>query len=128
MKHLEMEDERQKSLTPLSVAFVAKGSKPKGKTLFRGKQTKKSPRAPQNSQPKKGIAKKRKEKGNRDKNIALVKCYHCRRKWHYAWDCPEPSKLSFPTKIPDIYVCSHAFVASSLPQWNVDKRATKHTV
>jgi len=30
-KHLEMEDERQKSLTPPSVALVAKGGKSKGK-------------------------------------------------------------------------------------------------
>jgi len=40
-KHLEMEDERQKSLAPLSVALVAKGGKSKGKRPFHGKQAKK---------------------------------------------------------------------------------------
>jgi len=44
-KYLEMEDERQKSLALLSVAFVAKASKPKGKRTLCGKQTKKGPRA-----------------------------------------------------------------------------------
>jgi len=36
-KHLEMADERQKWLTPPNVAFVAKGSKPKGKRPIHGK-------------------------------------------------------------------------------------------
>jgi len=34
LKHLEMEDERQKSLAPPSVALVVKGTKPKGKRPF----------------------------------------------------------------------------------------------
>jgi len=46
-----MEDERQKSLAPPSVALVAKGSKPKGKRPFHGKQAEKGPRAPQKSRP-----------------------------------------------------------------------------
>jgi len=41
LKHLEMEDERQKSLAPPSVALVAKGGKSKGKRPFHGKQAKK---------------------------------------------------------------------------------------
>jgi len=45
-KHLGMEDERQKLLVSLSVAFTAKGSKPKGKRFFRGKQAQKGRRAP----------------------------------------------------------------------------------
>ena len=40
-KHLEMEDERQKSLAPPNVALVAKESKPKGKRPSCGKQAKK---------------------------------------------------------------------------------------
>jgi len=38
-----MEDERLKSLVPTSVAFVARGSKPKGKRLYHGKKAKKGP-------------------------------------------------------------------------------------
>ena len=33
-KHLEMEDERERALAPLSVALVAKGGKSKGKRTF----------------------------------------------------------------------------------------------
>jgi len=111
-----MEDRRQKSLAPPSVALVAKGSKPKGKRPFRGKLTKKGQYAPQNFGMGKGIAKKQKFEGNGDKSIAHVKCHNCGRKGHYAWDCPEPSKVPFPTKIVDENVYSHAFVANSLPQ------------
>jgi len=45
----QMEDERQKSLAPPSMTLVAKGSKPKSKRLFRGKQAKKGQHVPQNS-------------------------------------------------------------------------------
>ena len=54
-----------------------------------------------------------------------MKCYNCGRKGHYVRDIP---KVLLPTKILDINVCSHAFVANSLPQWIVDMRATKHIV
>ena len=127
-KHVKLEDEHQKSLAPPSLALVAKGSKLKGNRPFRGIRAKKGQYAPQNSQPEKGIAKKQKAKGNGDKNIARVKCYNCGRKGHYARDCPKPSKVCFPTKTPDVNVCSHAFIANSLPQWIVDTRVTKHIV
>jgi len=42
-KHLEMDDERQKSLLSYSVAFITKGSKPKGKRPFLGEQAKHGP-------------------------------------------------------------------------------------
>ena len=126
LKHLKMEDERKKSLAPLNMALISKESK--GKRPFHGKQAKKGPCTPQNSRPRKGTAKKQKAKGNGDKNISSVNCYNCGRKGHYAWDCPEPSKVPFLTKIPDVNVCSHAFVANSLPQWLVDTGATKHIV
>ena len=114
-KHLEMEDEQQKALAPPSVALVSKGGKTKGKRSFRGKQAKKGQHAHQSSQPGKGVAKKQKAKGNGDKSIACVECYNCGKKAHYAQDCPEPSKIPFPTKTPDVNVCSYAFVANSLP-------------
>ena len=57
-----------------------------------------------------------------------MKCYNCSRKGHYARDSPEPSKAPFPTKILDVNVCSHAFVANSLPQWSEDTGANKHIV
>jgi len=81
-----------------------------------------------NSRTGKGIAKKKKAKGNGDKSIACVKCYNCGRKGPYAWDCPEPNKVPFPTKIPEVNVCSHAIVANSLPQWIEDTGTTEHIV
>jgi len=65
-----MEDECYKSQAPLSVALVAKGSKPNGKRPFRGKLAKEGQHAPQNSRLGKGIAQKQKTKGNGDKSIA----------------------------------------------------------
>ena len=120
-----MEDDRQKSLAPPSVALVAKGGKSKGKGPFCGKQANKGQHARQSSRAGKGMAKKQKAKANGDKSITRVKCYNCGRKGHYAQDCPEPSKVHFPTKTPDVSVCSYQ---NSLPQWIVDTGATKHIV
>jgi len=97
-KHLEMEDERQKSFAPPNVALVAKGSKPKGKRPFRGKQAKKGPHSPQNSRPGKGIAKKQEAKGNGDNNIVRVKCYNCGRKGLMLEIVPSPARYPFPPK------------------------------
>jgi len=110
------------------VALVAKGSKPKGKRPFRGKQAKKGQHASQNSQPEKGIAKKQKAKGNEDKSITHVKCYNYGRKGHYARDYPEPNKAPFPTKIPEVNARSHPSVANSLPQYIKDTGTTEHIV
>ena len=98
-KHLEMEDERQKSFAPPNVALVAKGSKPKGKRPFRGKQAKKGPHSPQNSRLGRGIAKKQKAKGNGAKSIARVKCYNCGRKGHYSRIVPRPVRYLFLPKL-----------------------------
>ena len=82
--------------------LVAKGSKPKGKRPFQGKQAKKGQLASQNSRPGIDIAKKQNAKGNGDESIALVKCYNYSRRGNYARDCPEPSKVPFPTKVPQV--------------------------
>ena len=92
------------------------------------KQIKKGQQPLKNSPPRKGIAKKEKAKSNGDKSIARVKCYNCGRKGPYARDCPEPNKVLFPIKIPEVNVCSHAFVANSLPQWIEDTGTTEHIV
>ena len=127
-KHLEMEEERLKQYAPSSMAFVAKGSGPKGRKPYCGKKPKKGHRPPQNSRSNAGTAKKHKAKGNGAKDIARVKGYNCGKKGQFAWDCPKPAKVPTSIKTPELYVCSHAFVANSLPQWIVDTGATKHIV
>jgi len=123
-----MENKRRKSLAPPSLTLVAKGSRPKGKRPFRGKTGQERSACSSKHGLGKGIAKKQKTKGNGDKSIVRVKYYNCGKKGHYARDCPEPNKVPFSTKIPNKNVCSHAFVANSLPQRIKDVRANKHIV
>jgi len=128
-KHLEMVEKSLKLYAPPSVVFVAKGLEPKGRKPYRGKKPKKGPRHPQNSRSNAGNAKKHKAKGKGAKDIARVKYYNYGKKGHFAWDCPEPAKIPTSTKTPELlYVCFYAFVANSLPQWNINTGATKHIV
>ena len=57
-----------------------------------------------------------------------MKCYNCGKKCHYDRDCLEPQKTPFSTYSPELYVCSDAFVANSLPNWIADTRASKYIV
>ena len=98
-KHLEMEEERLKLYTLPSLAFISKGSGPKGRKPYRVNKPKKEPRPPHNSRSNAGTAKKHKAKGNGVKDIARVKCYNCGKKGYFARDCPEPSSYLFLLKL-----------------------------
>ena len=94
-KHLELEDELLKACAPPPVALVARVDRAKGNKFKRGK--KKSLHPSKKFGPRGGIAKKQvKAKGKVEKNMARVMRYNCRKKGHYAWDCPEPSQTRKP--------------------------------
>jgi len=88
-----MEEERAEMFGPPNMVFITKGNRPKGNKSSRGRQAMKGSHLPQKDRPKRAIAKNQKAKGNRENNIARVKCYKCDNKGHYARDCPEPQKI-----------------------------------
>ena len=98
-KHLEMKDERQKSLAPPFVALAVRESEPKGKKAFLWQTCQERSVCRSKLPTSKGIAKKQKAKSNGEKSVARMKCYNYGRKGHYAWDCPEPNKVPLPTKL-----------------------------
>jgi len=130
-KHLELEDEFLKACAPPPAALVTRARRPKENKFKRGK--KKSLHPSKKLGPKGGIAKKQpKAKGKVEKIMSRVTCYNCRKKGHYARDCPEPTQVPsslFPTdQLCELLVCSHAFVANSFPNWIVDSGASKQVV
>jgi len=114
-KHLEMEEDHIHIYAPPNVAFITKGCGPRGKKPNCGKKPKKGPHPSQNSRPKGGYAKKHKANSTGAKDVARVKCYNCEKKGQFAWDCLQLAKIPISTKTPQLYICSHAFVANSLP-------------
>ena len=127
-KLLEIEKEHTKIYALPNVAFASKECGPRGKRACRGKNPRKGPHSPQSSHSKVGSVKKQKAKGTGSKDMARVKCYNCGKKGHFPRDCPKLVELPLLPKTPKLYVCSHAFVANSVPQWIVDTGATKHIV
>ena len=106
--------------------LLLKGIVPKTTESRQGIQ--KVPRPYQKNGHNSGAVQKRKTKGNGEKNIARVKCYNCGKEGHIARDCPEPPKVPLSSHTPKLFVCSHALVANSLPNWIVNTGAGKHIV
>jgi len=128
--NLEMEKERLKTFSSSNTALVAKENRPIS-NKNRSRQYKKTPSPYQKNGPKSSTAKKHKTKGNGEKNIARVKCYNCGKKLkkdHFAWDCLEPPKVPFFSYTLELYVCSNALIANSLPNWIINTRVSKHIV
>ena len=48
------------------------------------------------------------------------------KKGHFARECTEPKNVLFLNNFAITYVCTHVFVAYTIPGWIVDSGATKH--
>ena len=70
-KHLKIEEHRMKVYVPPNMAFIAKGSGPKGNRPYHGKKPKKDPCSSLNSRSKCGFANKNKAKGNGGKRYGI---------------------------------------------------------
>ena len=60
------------------------------------------------------------------KDKAEIKCDNCGKKGYFACECIKPKKVSIFNNSAITYVCTHIFVAHTIPGWIVDSGATKH--
>ena len=60
------------------------------------------------------------------KDKAKIKCYNCGKKGYFVCECIELKKVSILNNSTITYVCTHVFVAHTIPGWIVDLGATKH--
>ena len=75
--------------------------------------------------PKEGKIAKR-QKGKRvKKDKAKLKCYNCGKKGHFTHECTKLKKVFILNNSAITYVCTHVFVAHTIPGWIVDSGATK---
>ena len=127
-RHLELEAERLKAAKSISSVHMAKTSLCKASRPKR-KQPDYAPRQerPNGPPPKKAKFVKCNNKGKRAQNDkSKLTCYNCRKKWHFAYDCIEPKKVTPNPTSHHVFVTSHVLVANFAPMWTVDSTTIEH--
>ena len=82
---------------------------------------------PNGPPPKKAKFVKCNNKGKRAQNDkSKLTCYNCRKKWHFAYDCIEPKKVTPNPTSHHVFVTSHVLVANFAPMWTVDSTTIEH--